>query len=51
MREERGEIEPLCYAFGVDLQRACDIVILSMLLQHHYLDHLDRLPSGRTGAA
>jgi hypothetical protein len=50
-------------AFGVDLQRACHIVILSTLLQHDDLDHLqlsrlgdlpgtgDRLPSGRAGAA
>jgi hypothetical protein len=50
-------------AFGVDLQRAYYIVILSTLLQHYYLDHLqfsrlgdllgtgDRLAPGRTGTA
>ena len=48
--------------FGVDLQRAYYIVILSTLLQHYYLDHLqftklgdvlgsgDRLLSGRAAA-
>ena len=28
------------YAVGVDLQKAYYIVILSTLLQHYYLDHL-----------
>jgi hypothetical protein len=49
--------------FGVDLQRAYYIVILSTLLQHYYLDHLqftklgdmlgtgERLLAGRVGAA
>jgi hypothetical protein len=49
--------------FGVDLQRAYYIVILSTLLQHYYLDHLqftklgdmlgagERLLAGRAGAA
>ncbi len=48
--------------FGVGLQQAYYIVILSTLLQHYYLDHLqftklgdvlgsgDRLLAGRTGA-
>ena len=49
--------------FGVGLQQAYYIVILSTLLQHYYLDHLqfcklgdmlgtdDRLLAGRAGAA
>ncbi|MDX6683493.1 MAG: hypothetical protein QOG94_3532 [Solirubrobacteraceae bacterium] len=49
-------------AFGVELQKAYYIVILSTLLQHHHLDHLqftklgdvlgsgERLPSGRVSA-
>jgi hypothetical protein len=49
-------------AFGVDLQKAYYIVILSTLLQHYYLDHLqftklgdmlgsgERLLAGRAGA-
>jgi hypothetical protein len=49
--------------FGVDLQRAYYIVILSTLLQHYYLDHLqftklgdmlgsgERLLAGRASAA
>jgi hypothetical protein len=49
--------------FGVSLQQAYYIVILSTLLQHYYLDHLqftklgdmlgtgDRLLGGRVGAA
>jgi hypothetical protein len=49
-------------AFGVDLQKAYYIVILSTLLQHYYLDHLqftklgdilgtgERLPARRVTA-
>jgi hypothetical protein len=49
--------------FGVDLQKAYYIVILSTLLQHYYLDHLqftklgdmlgtgERLLAGRVGGA
>lgn len=50
-------------AFGVDLQKAYYIVILSTLVQHYYLDHLqftklgdmlgtgDRLLAGRSAAS